>query len=642
MLGPLLKQLLEETKKPVIVLLSDDSRSIDQWIDRADSPDLASSMSQLAQSLSESYDVAHYSFGEDIQLISEDTSRYDQEITDISKTLKYISDVYEGENLGAVVLATDGIYNQGSNPIYAKIRADIPIHSIALGDTTKRRDISVETVLYNEVAYLDDEMLTQVDIKASNAAGRSARLSVEKETPGGYQVIERRDIKVVGDSYFTSEDIQLQLDQAGINLYRYSISYIDNELNRSNNTKDVYIEVLDARQKISIIAGAPHPDISAIKQILEQNKNYEVAIHIKDFSVTDINDTDVAIFHNLPTTGKSIDNILQALSQRSVAKMYIVGEDTDLGKWNKIQDQLTIRGSRGNANNAQGSLNKDFNYFTISDELKNKVVDFPPLASPYGEYGIGGQSDVMLYQRIGDINTDFPLLAFSDADGSKTAYLLANDIWRWKLYDHLQHSNFDIISELLEKSITYISTKEDKRKFRVSTNDNVFLTNEDVVFTAELYNNNYELINDSEVTLQMTSSDGNQFDYTFSTTDEAYALDIGRLPAGTYNYTASTSWSGEKYSDAGRIVVREIQFELYDQEARHELLYSLAERTGGSVIYPTDVPSLGTSLLSSDKIKPVIYQSTVTKPLLDTKWLLLFLIIPLILEWALRRYFGSL
>ena len=119
-------------------------------------------------------------------------------------------------------------------------------------------------------------------------------------------------------------------------------------------------------------------------------------------------------------------------------------------------------------------------------------------------------------------------------------------------------------------------------------------------------------------------------------------MDIGRLPAGTYNYTANTSWSGEKYADSGRLVVRDIQFELYDQEARHALLYSLAERTGGTVTYPNDILALGTDLLSSDKIKPVIYQSTITKPLMDNKWFILLLIIPLLLEWALRRYFGSL
>ena len=110
LLGPLLKQLLEETKKPVVVLLSDDSRSIDRWIESGDTDDPRLKMGELAQNLSESYDIEHYSFGEDIKLVGEDTSLYDQEITDISKTLQYISEVYEGENLGAVVLATDGIY----------------------------------------------------------------------------------------------------------------------------------------------------------------------------------------------------------------------------------------------------------------------------------------------------------------------------------------------------------------------------------------------------------------------------------------------------------------------------------------------------------------------------------------------------
>jgi len=560
LLGPLLKQLLEETKKPVIVILSDDSRSIDEWIGRSDITDPSDQVSMMSSSLSESYDVVHYSFGEEVALFADDTSRYDQEITDISRSLQYISDVYEGENLGAIVLATDGIYNQGSNPTYANIRADIPIHSIALGDTTRRRDISVESVLYNEVAYLEDEMLTQVDIKASNASGRRARLTVERETPGGYQTIDTRDISVDSDDFFRSEDIQLKLGQAGINHFRYRISYIDNELNRSNNTKDIYIEVLDARQKIVIMGAAPHPDLTAIKQLLEQNKNYEVEIHVKDISVVDVNDADVAIFHNLPATGRSIDNILKALEGRSVAKMYITGQEADLGKWNSLQSQVTIKGSRGNANNAQGSLESGFDNFTLSDDLKNKIQDYPPLATPYGEYEISGQSDILLYQRIGDINTEFPLLAYSDVDGNKTAFLLANDIWRWKLYDHLQHNNFDIISELLEKSITYISTKEDKRKFRVSTNDNVFLSNQDIIFAAELYNNNYELINEPEVRLQMTSSDGSQYDYTFSTTDQAYSLDIGRLPSGSYNYTANTTWSGERYSDQGRIVVRDIQF----------------------------------------------------------------------------------
>ncbi len=38
-------------------------------------------------------------------------------------------------NLGAVVLAGDGIYNQGVEPLFAASGLSVPIYTIALGDT---------------------------------------------------------------------------------------------------------------------------------------------------------------------------------------------------------------------------------------------------------------------------------------------------------------------------------------------------------------------------------------------------------------------------------------------------------------------------------------------------------------------------
>ena len=36
-------------------------------------------------------------------------------------------DLYSNQNLGAIVLASDGIYNEGSNPVYASTRLGAPI-----------------------------------------------------------------------------------------------------------------------------------------------------------------------------------------------------------------------------------------------------------------------------------------------------------------------------------------------------------------------------------------------------------------------------------------------------------------------------------------------------------------------------------
>lgn len=642
LLGPLLKKIIEETKRPSIAIVTDNSRSIGSWVNQSGNDGLEQNIATLTSGLSEQYDVTTYSFGDEIVIQQADTMSYDQDITNITSSLQYISDVYEGENLGAVILATDGIYNGGQNPLYASLPANIPVHSIALGDTTKRKDASVQTILHNEVAYLNDEMITQVDIKAINAGNQTLLLTVEKETGSGYSTVETRNIKSQGSDFFATEEIKLTFKEVGIAHYRYRISSLTNEINRSNNRKDIYIEVLDARQDIGIIAAAPHPDITALKQILEQNKNYQVKLYFDNPSSSEIAEMDFAIMHNLPSGSRNINNLLTSLNNRATPRMFIVGDNTNLPRFNDLQSLVTIKGSRGSSNDAQGEVDGSFENFTLSESLKAEIKRYPPLSSPFGEYTTNGSLQTLLHQRIGDITTDFPLLSFADVDGIKTAYLLGTDIWRWKLFDYLQNENFDLITELIDKTIIYTSTKEDKRKFRVNSNSNVYLTNDNVTLTAELYNNSYELVNGPEAVVQLKDADGNAYDYTFSKSDKLYVLELGKLSPGSYSYNAETIFNGDQYTAQGKFVVREIQYELYDLEAQHSLLYALADKTNGSVSYPAQISALTEQLLSSDSIKPVIYQNVITEPLMDSKWLFFLLVVPLVLEWLLRRYHGSL
>ena len=485
-------------------------------------------------------------------------------------------------------------------------------------------------------------MITQVDIKAINAGNQTLQLTVEKETGSGYTTVETRNIKAQGSDFFATEEIKLSFKEVGITHYRYRISSLTNEINRSNNRKDIYIEVLDARQDIGIIAAAPHPDITALKQILEQNKNYQVKLYFDNPSSSEITEMDFAIIHNLPSGARNISNLMASLNNRATPRMFIVGEGTHLPRFNELQSLVTIRGSRGSSNDAQGEVDGGFENFTLSESLKADIKRYPPLSSPFGEYTTNGSLQTLLHQRIGDITTDFPLLSFADVDGIKTAYLLGTDIWRWKLFDYLQNENFDLITELVDKTIIYTSTKEDKRKFRVNSNSNVYLTNDNVTLTAELYNNSYELVNDPEAVIQLKDAEGNVYDYTFSKNDKLYLLELGKMSPGSYSYNAESIFNGEQYTAQGKFVVREIQYELYDLEAQHSLLYALADKTNGSVSYPTQINTLSEQLRNADSIKPVIYQNVVTKPLMDSKWLFFLLVVPLVLEWLLRRYHGSL
>jgi len=245
-------------------------------------------------------------------------------------------------------------------------------------------------------------------------------------------------------------------------------------------------------------------------------------------------------------------------------------------------------------------------------------------------------------QKIGNIETDYPLIAYQNKGGIRTGIIAAEGIWKWKLFDYLERQNFEIVKEIIAKSVTYISVKEDKRRFRVSSQEKIYNENQDITFTAELYNDNYELITEADVFFSIKDEQGDELNYTFTKKDNYYTLDIGSMAPGTYTYTANSNHNGKEYKESGRITVQEIQYELYNLEADHSLLYALADRHGGQVYGLSNLGDLSTSLLNNDDIKPVLYQFAQNKAVIDFKWIFYLLLGLLGLEWFFRRYNGSL
>ena len=54
------------------------------------------------------------------------------------------------------------------------------------------------------------------------------------------------------------------------------LTTVPGESNSNNNEQNGRIDIRDSREKILLVANAPHPDIAAIKDAIESNQNYEV------------------------------------------------------------------------------------------------------------------------------------------------------------------------------------------------------------------------------------------------------------------------------------------------------------------------------------------------------------------------------
>jgi len=638
LLSPFIKTVTEDIQKPIIVFAQDMSGSLEVSKDLEDA-DFQNARTTMLRDIQGEYELVQLSFGDDVVPNLVDTTL--GKSTNISKTLNYIDDNYSDQNLGAVIIATDGIFNEGVNPIYLNTRIKAPLHSIALGDSTTKKDILIKNVFHNRIAYLGDKFNIQVDIQANNARGNNSTLSLYSIQNDKRVRISTKQVKINSDKFFTTLEMQANASSVGTKQFLLTLSGVKNEISVQNNSKNIYIEVIDNRQKILILADSPHPDLSAFKQILKTNKNYEIEILYAGEPNLNVSKYDFILLHNLPSKEFDISNVLSTTQRRAIPQLFVVGTQTDLSRFNAAQNVLNINQSVASSNESQAYANTGFNAYTVSDAIPNAVKRFPPVIAPFGEYDSGLNTKTILYQNIKDIDTKYPLIAVSDQSNKRTGVIAAEGIWKWRLFDFMDDSEYETTDEIVRKLVQYLVLKEDKRKFRSYTNKNIYKENESIYFDAQLYNDNYELINNPEVYASISNASGKKYDYTFSRNSNYYTLDAGRLPPGRYSYVTKTSYNGKELSNKGNFTVQAVELEQYDLTARHDILHLLSDKYGGKVYQASNISSIAEELKVSDKIKPIAYYTNHTKNILNLKWIFAVLALLLVLEWFLRRYFGT-
>ncbi len=640
LLSPLLKSMVTETKKPIVVVAQDNSESIMSAMTSEDSTRYRQQLTDLEVRLGEEYDIKTYSFGDKVREGFEFT--FKDKVSNTSELLNDLYETYSNQNLGAVVLATDGIYNQGSNPMYAGTKLSVPVYAVALGDTVAKRDISIKKIYHNRIAYLGDKFSIQVDVAARNCAGSRSKVKVYKVVDDGDNIkLKEESFKIKTNDFFTTKEIILSANSSGVQRYRVSVSSVKDEVTRRNNYKDIFIDVLDARQKILVLADAPHPDLSAIKQTVSKNKNYEVDIAYAGSLKERISGYDFVILHQLPSTRNRAADIIKELDSRKTPRLYVVGSQSNLTELSKVQSVFTGSGNTRNTNDVAGTVASDFNLFTLNENIANELPKFAPLVAPFGEFSASAESQVLLYQKIGSVETKYPLLTFGEERDIKIGVLAGEGIWKWRIFDYLQHQNHDIFDEVMSKTVQYLTVKEDKRKFRTSVSKNIFDENEAIYFDAELYNQSYELINEPDASLTITDSKGKDYNFTFSKTNRAYSLNAGYFPVGNYKYKARITTQGKELVSRGKFSVQPIELESYETTADHRLLRLLSEQYGGQVVYPDSLSALPRILNAKADIQPVLYSTSKTRSIINLKWIFWVLIGLLGIEWFFRKFYGG-
>ncbi len=634
LLSPLVRNISKTIEKPIIILAQDNSESLQSYAGTSYLQDLK----LLKSKLSEKFELKNLAYGSSVREYAEPD--FTDKETDISELIDESLNKYYNRNIGALIIAGDGIYNKGSNPIYAVEDINFPIYTLALGDTSVRQDAAIVGVNHNKIAFLNNEFPVQIIVSAKKMKGKSAVLKISKNG----KTVKSELINYNSDDFFKKLNFILKADKTGVQKYTVNLQYIDNEHSKINNRREIIIEVIDSKQKILILSGITHPDVGAVRRALETNSNFEIDYFPASKFRGNIADYNLLIAYQLQTAGNPATAIMQKVRQNEIPVLYILGSKTKLTYFNNLNTGVNIKHISGSYNLVQGRFNKNFSLFELNPNIASLSRNAPPLKIPFGDISLKSNSDILAYQTIKNIETEKPLIvlnAASEGKSSKSAVILGEGIWQWAVQDYRENKNHSLFNELINKLVQYLTLKANKDRFRVNC-PKVISENEDVKFSAEIYNSSYEAVNNERISLIVKDSIGTKFEYEFGKTAKAYQLNIGKYKAGKYKWTAKTTIDGKLKTKSGFFNIAEINIEAENVTANHNILMQLSRTTGGNLFYENELLQLYDTISENPNIKPVSFTEKKTESLLNNKLLFFLILLLLSSEWFMRKYHGTI
>jgi hypothetical protein len=630
LLSPLIKKRHEIIDKPVIIFAQDNSLSVafskDSVFYRTAYP---KSVKEFQDKLAANYEVPLFSFGD--KVTQGFSSTYSEKVTDIAALIDEVSTRYSNRNIGALIIASDGIYNRGSNPYYPAQKLRFPIYTVGLGDSTLHRDLIIKKITYNHSVFLGDKFPVEIDVEANHCSGEKSELELKK----GNQVLATQTLQFSNDKVFRKINLLLEAKEKGIQRYTATLKQVGKEATEKNNTRDFYVDVFDTRQKILLLYSAPHPDIAAIRHALEGVAKYEVSeSQLDDF--TQIPEMfDLIILYQLPS---GVSN-LKKLVDSKVPLLFVLGTQTRLNDFNALKSGLTIISDHANYSESLPGFNESFSLFTVDQEIREMLKNSPPLISPFGQYQFPSVSDVMLFQRMGTVQSHMPLLFFVQNAAKRSGFLTGENIWKWRLTDYLQNGNQKAFDDLMNKIVQYLSVKGDQNFFRVKC-ENSFQENENIEMEAELLNASYELINQDDINLVITDEKSKSYPFIFSRSEKGYFLNAGNFPPGKYQFSASVKTGKNFYQRKGEFVVTPLNLEELSTTADFNLLYRMAVTHDGELVSPHDLAELAKKISHREDIKPVSYFQKRYSEITGNIWVFVLILGLLSLEWFMRKRGG--
>lgn len=623
LINPIISRKTIETVKTPLPIVIDNSASMADLKSDKQALELFEKLKDNT-ALNDKFEVQAYQFDEDF--LPADTIDFKGKQSNIDVVAKNLKNIYKNQTF-PTVLISDGNQTSGEDYVFGFNPAN-KVFPLVVGDTTTYLDLKVAQLNVNKYAFHKNKYPVEVFLNYAGTKNLNATFKIIQ----GNTVLNEQTISFSPTQKSASLNVLLPADKVGLQILKATIASKEQEKNTYNNTKNFAVEVIDQKTEIALIADMVHPDLGAIKRSIESNAQRKVTI-IKPNQVNSLENYNVLILYQPTVAFKSV---FEKNANAKINTWIITGNDTDFNFLNQNQSQFSFKMS-SQKEDYLASFETQFNLFAL-DNIG--FEQFPPLENPFGTITANGNTNVLLSSAIRNIPTNQPLLAFSEEQGKRSAYLFGENIWKWRADYYLNKKDFVDFDVFLDKTIQFLATKND-RKSLVVNHERFYNSGEAIEITAQYFNKNYELDEKARLTIAVTNTKTKQVkNYDLLRTSNAFLVNLDGLAAGNYKFSVKELNSNATYSGGFEVLDFDIEKQFVNPDWNK--LNQLATQTQGKAYLANQVEALVKQLTEDESYKAV--QKTITKksPLIDWIWLLILLATALATEWFVRKYNGLL
>ncbi len=577
--------------------------------------------------------------------------------TDIYSPIIQIAKVAEEKNYQAILLITDGSVNTNFNPIYALDKFSKPIYTIGIGDTLPPRDISVKSLILNEIAFINSNVQVLAQITASGYNNKDIRIELYDDD----KFVEAQEFEVVQSQTDYSVSFNYIPKTEGIHKISIIVPEQENEYTTNNNQQNGFVKVVKNKKVISIFASSPSADLSFMQQFLSQDKDIKINQFVQKQQGnfyelpknSDYSESQLFILIDFPSSSTP-DNVVSAIaSQISSGKplLFIGGNNIDRKKLNILKDYLPF--------DINSFSNREFKSLIVPNEdiVENPLMridginnfadvwkQLPPIFKTETFVSPKLNAKVLAFSQIENVKLNEPLIILQEVGNSRSVAVLGYGLHRWKLIGYAKEKAIgndeviDVYENFMKNTIRWLSISELDKQIVVKTTKKSYSTSEEIEFVGNVYDNSLNPIDNAQIQINIKNKNTNKLIDMYSVGNGTYTAKIPPLPKNDYYFSAKVVYNNSEIGNTnGRFSVGTIDFEMIDLTMNKNLLEQISNLTNGSFYFANNIENLEDNIINAKSFKKVGKTINTEIDFINKWWLMGIIILLFATEWYIRK-----